>query len=99
MNKYDIYMADVPYRETNDHKLRPVIILNDSAFLVSALPVTSKGKSSDFQYRIIHWEAAGLSVPSYIILQPYRFTDKSMIMERIGRLQPDDIFRLEMRLL
>ena len=45
MNKYDIYMADVPYRETNDHKLRPVIILNDSAFLVSALPVTRDRKS------------------------------------------------------
>lgn len=98
MNKYDIYLADVPFQETDETKLRPILILNDAAFLVSIFPITSKGKTAQTHYKIIEWREAGLDRESYISLEPKKMTDKSMIRKKIGQLQAIDIFKLEMLL-
>ena len=99
MKKYDIYLADVPYREDNDKtKLRPVLILNDTVLLISVLPITSQGKTGSVQYKITDWKEAGLKKQSYIMLEPLKFKDRKMIHKKIGRLQSNDILRLEMKL-
>lgn len=99
MTKYDIYLADVPFKETDEHKLRPILILNDAAFVIGAMPITSQGKTGEFQSEIQEWESAGLTKPSYIVLEPIRIEDRDMVKEKIGTLQPADIFRLEQKLI
>ena len=95
MNKYDIYWAIVPFEEGKGEKRRPILIFNETVFLISAFPITSKGKSIEYQCEIAEWKKSGLTMPSYIKLKPIRFTDKSMIKEKIGELQLSDIYRLE----
>lgn len=99
MNKYDIYSAIVPYEEGGSEKERPVLILNNVAMIITALKITSQGKSSITQYRIKDWVGAGLTKESYIYIDKTIKLENKQIGKKIGELQIGDVFALESLLL
>lgn len=42
MKQWDVYLADVPFEDLPEVKLRPVIILEDSVIVVDCLKMTSQ---------------------------------------------------------
>ena len=42
MMKWDIYIADVPFEDLPETKLRPVVVLEDSVILIDCLKMTSQ---------------------------------------------------------
>lgn len=99
MNKYEIYWADVPFEDSDESKLRPILILNDVALVITALKITSKGKSTATQIEISNWKGAGLSKQSYICIDKCLRLDKSAIGEKIGELQLIDKYMLQKALM
>lgn len=99
MNKSDIYWAEVKFQENDETKTRPALVIGSSKDTVSVLKITTKGTSSEYQYEILEWEAAGLTRPSYISYEPVIILPRRMIGDKIGSLQAVDKLRLEMRLL
>ncbi len=98
MEKYDIYYATVPFEDIEGSKDRPILVIAKIDDKVRSLKITSKPSTSEFQYKIIEWEKAGLSKESYICYSPYVDIKKESLGERIGRLQGSDILMFEMQL-
>lgn len=99
MNKYDLYYAEFPFDDTEESKVRPVLILNDSVCFAVVFKISSKGKTARIQYRIKDWKGAGLQMESFIYInQSYRL-EKAKFKEKIGTLQLEDRFALENRLI
>lgn len=99
LKKYDIWLAKVFFEDGEDYKQRPVLILNNTAILISAYKITSKGKHGEIQSPIRQWREAGLDKESYIVYEKALRIEKINLIRRIGRLQLADIYALERKLL
>lgn len=98
MNQYDIYLADVPFEEVKETKVRPIVILEDKSFLVTCVPVTSNTSRPE-DYVIVNWKEAGLRQPSAIRISKMIELDSCLIDRKIGHLHPIDILGLQSRLI
>ena len=96
-NKYDIWLAKVYFEENTEYKERPVLILNNTAFFISAYKITSQGRTGDSQSPIKQWKEAGLNKESYIVFEKAIRLDKTDLIRKIGKLQITDIYALEMK--
>ena len=94
MNQFDIYLADVPFEDVEETKIRPVLILEEKAYLISCLPITSNTSRGE-DYVIKKWKDAGLKYPSAIRFLKILELDSSMISKRIGKLHPIDIIEIQ----
>lgn len=90
MEEFELYWAEVEFQDIEESKLRPVMIIDSNAYLVSCLSVTSNTSRPE-DYVIKRWREAGLSRPSAIKLHQIIDLDPSMIDRRIGKLDAYDI--------
>lgn len=98
LQKWDIWEADVPFSENKvESKRRPVLIISPSEVLV--LKMTSHNKSSKpkpYEFEIMKWEKAGLSVQTYIQCDKYiRLKKDQFTGKKYGRLQAVDIIGVQ----
>ena len=98
MNQFDIYLAEVPFEDIDGSKIRPVLILENKAFLITCLPITSNTSRPE-DYVIKKWKEAGLIRPSSIRFLSMIDLDPSMILKRIGKLEPIDIIEIQSRIM
>lgn len=98
LKKYDICLAKVYFDDSNEYKERPILILNNTAVLISAYKITSQGKTGDIQSPIKQWKEAGLKKESYIVYDKALRLNQTMLIKKIGRLQIADIYALESKL-
>lgn len=97
MSKWDIYLANVPFEDLSQFKIRPVLILDDTAVLVDCLKMTSHVPRRD-EYALKDWKGAGLKKPTTIRMSKrLRLTSKQLI-KKLGVLQPIDILEVKLRL-
>lgn len=95
MKKYEIWWAEVIFEDSEEKKTRPILILSDMAFLISAYKITSQGKTHLTQCPIKRWQEAGLEKESYIIYDKPIRLKKDKLISKIGTLHIGDIFALE----
>ena len=95
MERYDIYRADFPYKETDGEKNRPSLIVSVTNNGAKVLKITSKGKTRETHLEIFEWENAGLSEKSYIEYDSLSLLENQKIYEKVGRLSAIDIFHIE----
>ena len=98
MKKYEIWDARVRFEGTTEVKVRPVMIWNDSAFIIAyKMTGTDRGDNAR-EFKIEHWKEAGLDKPTSIrISKILRFEKHDMVQKR-GELDQRDRLRFEMRL-
>jgi mRNA-degrading endonuclease toxin of MazEF toxin-antitoxin module len=97
IEKYSIWLADVPFKEISGNKIRPVLILDEHETEVLCFKMTSRPRSVKSDYEILHWEAAGLNVRTTVVAQRISL-EKHRLKKQIGSLHPDDIALLRLRL-
>ncbi len=64
---YGVYLAKFPFLETNEAKIRPVIIVGSplGEFGITAIvPVSSKPEKQLVDHELINWKESGLLKPS-----------------------------------
>ncbi len=98
VTKWDIYLANVPYEEIAQAKIRPVIVLDDQTVLVDCLKMTSKPPRPG-EYELQQWQAAGLKKPTTVRISKRLALSNTAFIKRIGSLQPVDIIEISKRLL
>ena len=95
MTKWDIYIAEVPFEDLpQQSKLRPVIILGESAVLVDCLKMTGQTPRRG-EYVLQKWKEAGLHKPTTVRISKRLALEKCALRKRIGSLQPVDILEIQ----
>lgn len=98
MNKWEIWWANVIFEDDlSQIKRRPVIIIDDRISIVLAIKITSHEPRSRFsgEYRLVHWEAAGLRKESTARCAKLLRLEGSDFVSKIGRLHPVDIAAIQ----
>lgn len=94
--RWEIYWAKVGFEETDESKIRPVVILNNEIEYVETIKVTTKfpKKYDSFDYRLLKSKEAGLKEESTarVSKQPKIF--KEYIFKKIGNLKLEDIIKI-----
>lgn len=96
MERFSIYWATVKFEDTEEIKMRPILILDDNTSYVLSMPMTSQSPRAD-EYTIKHWAEAGLKKPTTIRTGKRLTVSTKDIREQIGILHEDDILLLRFR--
>lgn len=98
MQPMDIYIANVPFDDKNERKVRPALVVRVKNGRVNVFKITSKYKNKSrwikhFYYPIKKWQEASLTKPSYVDThKTYSLSQKYVFSRKpIGRLQNDDV--------
>lgn len=98
MNNYkiwDILKAKIYYQDTNNYKIRPIILLDGINGIYLSLKITSNIKRNGLEeYQIIDWQNAGLTKPSNIRLSKLILLPQDYIIEKYGILQLNDRIKM-----
>lgn len=87
----DVVLLRFPYTDLAKSKQRPGVILkdtNDGDIIVSR--ITSKEKETEFDLEIQHWEESDLKLPSIIRSHKIATLEKSLVVEKLGKLNEMD---------
>ena len=96
---YGIYLAAFPFLDSNQTKLRPVIVVSQpyGPFnIVTVIPISSKNNVvAPVDVAIIHWQKAGLVKPS--VARVHRLTSflQEDLVSQLGELNSRDIQELK----
>lgn len=97
--KWDIWRATVKFEDSNECKERPVLVYNETAYVVISFKMTSADRGDNQkEYKIKEWQKAGLDKPTSVRLEKVIKLEEGDFVKRIGRLSPADIMQLELRL-
>ena len=98
MKRYEIWYAKYKYQDCNHIEIRPVMIWNDTVFVISfKLTGTDRGDTKT-EFQIQYWKEAGLAKPTTIRIEKVLRMDHSDFVNKIGELDPRDRLRFELRL-
>ena len=97
MNKWDIYLADVPFEDTPESKIRPILILGTCAVLIDCLKMTSHPARLG-EYTLQKWSEAGLRKPTTVRFSKRLQLRQQCLRKKLGHLHPIDIFEIEKRI-
>lgn len=97
LRQWEIYLADVPFEDLPQSKLRPVIILEDGTVLVDCLKMTSQPPRPG-EYLLQRWAEAGLRKPTTVRLSKRLALPPAAFRKRLGELDLVDIFEISKRL-
>ena len=93
MKPMDIYIANVPFDERDDSKVRPALVIEVGRECVMVFKITSQYQHKSAQikqlyYSIQNWQDAGLKKQSYVDTHKlYRLNKKLVFSKKpIGKL-------------
>lgn len=95
--RWDIYLAAVPFEDLPESKIRPVLILDNSAILIDCLKMTGQPPRTG-EYVLKRWKEAGLHKPTTVRLSKRLVLAPASFIKRIGSLDLIDIIEIEKRL-
>ncbi len=94
MKQGDVWLANVLFKDKNEYKQRPVLIVGNELALdvdVIIAPITSKSPRSDFDVELEYWEEAGLYKPSVVRTSKIISIHGSELNRKLGILHPQDL--------
>lgn len=98
LEKWEVWWAEVYFEDNpNESKIRPVVVYGGQCFPCVSFKVTSQVKKDKNHIEIVQWESAGLSKPSFIDISRTLSIPEDSFMERIGRLDVEDILSVMRR--
>ena len=98
MKRYEIWWANVMFEDTNEVKRRPIMIWNDTAFVIAyKMTTTDRGETRE-EFRVEHWKEAGLEKPTCIRISKVLRLKKTDLIEKNGELDYRDQLRFELRI-
>jgi hypothetical protein len=66
-SKRDIWLAEVPFEDVPDRKVRPVLVIEGKGYYIDCWKMTTNTNVPD-ALEIIKWEEAGLNRKTAVIL-------------------------------
>lgn len=99
IDKWHIWMANVKFEDSDEVKERPVLIMNNAVYAISAFKMTGTNRGDKFpEHRIRNCQAAGLTKETSVRLDKLLRLDKSVLTTYVGKLGFEDRFLIESKL-
>lgn len=97
MRKYKIFLAKVGYENSNDSKVRPILVLKKIGNTIIARSITTKEPRNNYpgEYRVKDIKTAGLPKPSVIRMSKHLFVNSSDVYRQLGELSIEDAKNVE----
>ena len=92
-NKWDIWLAEVPFEDINERKTRPILVIEGKGYYIDCWKMTSN-ISAQGSIKLIKWKEAGLNVETSVILSKKLELSEMYLHHKIGVLHPFDILRI-----
>ncbi len=90
----DVWWVHFPFEDKDQEKRRPAIIVDGETIAVLAVKVTSKEKDNPYSIYIKDWEDAGLTKPSWAIIDRIVSVSEMYMDCRIGALSENDAIKI-----
>ncbi|MDX2267718.1 MAG: type II toxin-antitoxin system PemK/MazF family toxin [Bryobacter sp.] len=87
----DVVLIRMPFHQVPGLKVRPALVLLDTGdddFI--AAPLTSRAWSSEFDYPLRDWQAAGLNVASTGRIHKLTVLAKAEVVRKLGSCSEED---------
>ena len=97
MGKYeigDVWWVHFPFQDKDQVKRRPAIIVDDETIAILAIKVTSKEKDNPYSIFIKDWQSAGLTKPSWAIIDRIVSISEMFMDCKIGVLSENDATKI-----
>lgn len=97
MEKYnvgDIWWVHFPFKDANDEKRRPAIVIDEDTIAILTLYVTSQNKDNPYSIEITDWRQAGLAIPSWARVDRIVSVAEWRMSDRIGSLSQNDLLKI-----
>ncbi|HDR4520602.1 TPA: type II toxin-antitoxin system PemK/MazF family toxin [Bacillus cereus] len=97
----EVWYANFPKEEDKTQLMeRPCVIVCDAGDDVVAIKLTKTNprEEDEFDVSIVKWQEAGLKIKSTARVSKYEFINKGQILNRKGKLDPDDENRVAISL-
>lgn len=99
MKRYEIWKARVRFEDEPVIKERPVLIWNNTAYLVIAYKMTGTDRGDNKEeFTVDYWKEAGLSKPTSIRISKLLKLNESDLIYKMGELDFRDRLRFELRI-
>ena len=100
--KGDVVLVPFPFTDLSAAKVRPAVVLSNSAYetatgSVTMAMITSRAHTTPYDYRLVDWKRANLMKPSWVRCKLVTI-DPSLIVHTIGQLEASDLDEVEERL-
>lgn len=95
--RYTVWLADFPFEEILERKIRPVLILDDGRSFLMTLKMTSRPPQNTYDFQLTEWAAAGLAKPTVVCTEKIQKLPHDALIKRIGKLHDNDIALLRVR--
>ena len=97
-NRWDVWLAEVKYEDSDEVKERPVLIYNETEVFIVGFKGTSSIRKGDDEYTLIDWKKAGLLHETNFRLSKKLRIEKSKFKRKIGTITKNDRIIIEFRL-
>lgn len=94
MSRWDVCIAEVPFEDLPETKIRPVLILDDTAVIIECLKMTGQPPRAG-EYVLKNWKEAGLHKPTVVRISKRLALSRERIRKQIGTLSVVDIAELQ----
>ena len=97
MGKYNIgevWWTQFPFKEIDESKRRPAIVIDEKTIAVLAMMVTSQAKTDPYSIKIDDWQEAGLTKESWARIDRVVDLDEWRMEKVIGDLSEHDFFKI-----
>lgn len=99
MAKGDIVLIPFPFTDLSSHKLRPAVILVDTETDFTLSFITSQLKWKEItDIELIPSDINGIKKLSLIRLSKIATVDKSLVLGKLGQLEPEELKELNVKL-
>lgn len=96
IEQWDVWWAAVKYEDSDESKIRPVVILDcNNAVCIDVAKVTTHKPRDLFDHQITDLESCGLHRASTIRLDKKIPISESQLKSKLGKLSKADIFQLK----
>lgn len=92
--KYDVCIADVPFEDLPQSKVRPVLILDVETMTVKCLKMTGH-PPREGEYALQRWQYAGLHRQTTVRISKCLKLSPDSIRKKTGHLHPIDIMAIQ----
>ena len=97
MGKYNIgevWWTQFPFKEIDESKRRPAIVIDEKTIAVLAMMVTSQAKTDPYSIKIDDWQEAGLTKESWARIDRVVDLDEWRMEKVIGDLSEHDFLKI-----
>ena len=96
IDKWDLWIALVPFDDIEGAKKRPVLVLGEKEVLVFCGKLTTHAPRASFPYEYVlqDWKGAGLAFATTLRMQNLIAVPRENFICRIGSLQPVDMIEI-----